>query len=209
MHSIRLSIIVVLLWILSGVAWADDDNVLMIQGTYINLARGVSIDSATARVSYSNFGVAATVYWGADFGFLGTLGIYLPTGGWSETTFDGNTVTGDVEISDGGIAYSADLGVGWRLETEGIAFLLGGGAHVNAYSLFPPAGAGGESVGSWLLGVGTQASMIFPIGDVELNATLRGAYGFFEFMNSPELPEEVNSEGSFTWSVSAGVGFPI
>lgn len=98
--------------------------------------------------------------------------------------------------------------MGWRIDTGGVAFLLGGGVHVNAYALFPP-DAGGESTGSWILGVGTQAAAMLPIGDVELNATLRVAYGFLEFMRNPELSEGSISEGSLAWSVSAGIGFPM
>ena len=118
-----------LLIVLSAAAWAND-NVLMIQGTYMSLGRGLSSDevageSVTARVSYSNFGVTATGFWGVDFGFLGTswrlsvVGQFeLPRSG-ADTA---SVASGRHGVIAGGAAPVASEPVAWAW-LEGAAWL--------------------------------------------------------------------------------------
>lgn len=225
----RIAIAVGLVILVSQLGWTE--NIVLIQGTYMNAGRETTTESDRRTViestNVSTAGLSMTGYWGESFGFLGSLGLTGTTLVQSLSLLPGiqafrttkvvtTTDTGSESVTDeqpagsafGGVTITGDLGVGVRLGTGDMAFILGGGAHVN--SLAEP------GYSSWILGVGTQAIAILPIAEgFNFATSLRIGYGFLEFARLTRLDEDPDDEvettagGGLAWSLSLGVGFPI
>ena len=223
-----------LLIIMSQFVWAQDT--ILIQGTYMNVGRGTTTEypegsntkMSVTDTSFATAGLSVTGYWGSSFGILAGLGLtsstaaqglsLLPgiapfsTSKTTTTTKTGDETDTEESISGGsfnGVSLAGDLGVGLRIGEAGTAFILGAGSHVNSIAL-----SSGHS--SWMLGVGTQAIALVPIGDaLSVTASVRLAYGLLEFGRTQELDMdddddvETTANGAFSWSVSFGVGLPI
>lgn len=215
--------------LVSQLGWTE--NIVLIQGTYMNAGRETTTDSdgrtVTESTNVSTAGLSMTGYWGESFGFLGSLGITGTTLAQPLSMLPGiqafrttktvtTTDTGSESVSDehpsggtfGGVTITGDLGVGVRLGMGDMAFILGGGPHVN--SLAEP------GYSSWILGVGTQAIAILPIAEAfNFAVSLRLGYGFLEFARLTRLDDDTDDEvektpgGGLAWSLSLGVGFPI
>ena len=231
MRKCHLIIVTGLLVLIGRTGWTED--VLLVQSTYMNVGRGITTEYTAEGVNlrkwvsdttFSTAGVSATAYWGTMFGFLGTIGLTSSTdelglpgiAPFSTTRTVTTTTSGDESETEetvsgesfNGVALSGDVGIGLRVGTDDTAFLLGAGPHVNLIAT--------PGFSSWMLGVGTQANAIVPIGDnLSFAASLRLAYGFLQFGSVPGLDMddedkiETTANGAFTWSLSLGIGLPI
>jgi len=221
----KVVILIVGLLIIAGPLALAEDTIL-IQGTYMNVGRGHTTDypegSSTEKkveeISFATGGISVTGYWGSSFGILAGIGItsstaaqglsLLPgiapfiTSKTTTTTKAGDKTETDENITGSnlnGVSVSGDLGVGLRIGDGGTAIILGAGSHLNsiATSVFS----------SWMLGLGTQAIAIVPIGeDLSISATLRAAYGLLEFGRVPQLDTDdddvdTTANGAFSWSL--------
>lgn len=194
------------------------DAIVLIHPAYMNIGRSYKAESAgvtaKASTSVSNWGATITGYFGDEFGFLISAGIYFPT--YAIVKAGGVTVKGDVD--DGGFALASDVGAGWYMgdPESPLSFMLGGSVHANILSLFAPEGSAGvelEDAVTGVLGFSAQASPMYAVSEkMTINATLRVSYDLFEFLMEPEpLAGSVQPDysGAFSWSVSAGIGIRI
>lgn len=206
-------------WIVAFLAvcsqMVDADDIVLIQPTYMNIGRSYEVESAgvteKGSTAVSNWGATITGYFGDEFGFLISGGVYFPT--YAVLKTGGVTIKGDVD--DGGFALASDLGAGWYIgDAESpLSFILGGGLHTNILSLFAPEGVELDDLVTGVLGLSVQASPKYAVSEkITINATLRVSYDIFEFLSEPEPPAgpaKPEYTGALSWSVSAGIGVRI
>ena len=198
--------------LVAGVHMAVAEDVLMVQLTYLSLGRGyeggvLGAKASTSSVT-SSWGGTLTGYSGRELGLLTSVGVYAPTHVSVRQSSGDQSFSGDQEVEDGGIATTADLGVGWNIAAApSFRVLLGGGLHVNLLALFPPEESEDEDVDvSSVMGVGVQVLPVYSVSDVfNINAALSASYSFLEF-GVPEV-EGASYTGALNWSVSLGAGF--
>ena len=199
---------------------AAAETLLMLQPTYLSIGRAYRVSEGVLGVkldaAYSTWGGTLTGFFGDEVGFLGSVGVYVPT-------YVTGRVLGfqaDTELENGGIAATADLGVGWKIgdPLSPLAVLLGGTVHSDIVALHQPSGDSTEededNPVTAVVGLSLQATPMYSISEmISINASLRVAYNFFEFLHEPEWPENLKENidyaGAISWSLSIGAGIHL
>ena len=192
---------------------AAADTLLMLQPTHLSIGRAYKVSEEVLEVkleaAYSTWGGTFTGFFGDEVGFLGSVGVYAPT----HVTVKALGVQADTELENGGIAATADLGVGWKLgdTLSPWTVLLGGTVHSNIVALYQPSEDEDDAITA-VAGLSLQATPMYSISEmISINASLRVAYNFFEFLHqrAETTDEFIDYSGAISWSLSIGAGIHL
>jgi hypothetical protein len=198
---------IVLILAICGVVCAE--NIVLVEASYMSTTRNYhdAFDSSLQDISNIGLNLVAFNGW-PDIGMLAVTGYYIPVG--TSASINGIPIPVSLAIYDElSLALDMLVGPGYRFRAGVIEVLVGGGAHANGLA-FRSSDPAVSPFLSYTIGAGGSASVLSTIaGQVSLTGTVVAAYDFLEFYRIPGLPAGVDFGGSFTVSVSVGVGFRL
>ena len=190
---------------------AAAENLVIVQGSYLNTGTSYEAEFAGRKHesawSMAAWGSTLSGYFGVggDVGVLTSLGVYFPT--WYFITEPQDR---DGEIEDGGLVLAGDVGAGWKLDVADspVSFLLGAGAHLNHWTLYPPDDSDADSTSETVLGLSAQALPMIEAADgFYVAAGLKLAWHFLFLGSDPDKDDDVDYTGAIDLSASFGGGF--
>lgn len=196
---------------------ATAENIVSLQGSYVNLGRGYSTgsgdDKLESTVAIAALGGTVSAYFGVaeGVGLLTGLGVYFPTNYASRSKYQGRTRSVDYEAK--GLAAAGDLGVGWRLSAADmpLGVILGAVVRGNYVTFNEIDGREIDNDnGSSVLGAALRAMPTFAVSEaVYVVGSFSVGYDFLVLSHEPKLDEDDNHAGAFGVSAGLGVGFKL
>ncbi len=186
------------------------ENVVLIQGTYLNTNRNYenTVYGSTLSENYSEAGINITSYFGGKIGFYSSATVLLPFNQiikmnneelpeYTLDEYDRFQIGLDMLVGLGGIIPAG----------KNLDFMIAGGIHFNGIALMTES-TSTEPYLAYNLGPGLSATAIFKIFKIlNFNISAMGAWDCYEVLTLPDLSSNIDKKGGFTFALSAGIGF--